>query len=357
MTKKSVNKNVSDRFVNALLLWNKMQNQRQMPWKGEKDPYKIWLSEIILQQTRVEQGLKYYEHFIAAFPTIQHLANAPEQQVFKLWEGLGYYSRCKNLIASAKSIVKEKNGLFPSDYESILALKGVGHYTAAAIASFAYNQPYAVLDGNVYRVLSRIFDIEIPIDSTGGKKLFAALAQELLPKDKAGEYNQAIMDFGATICKPAPECAQCFFQKHCSAFLQGKQQLLPVKEKKTLVKKRWFTYLVLTKDDKVAIRQRATKDIWQNMFEFLLFETEKKTSSKNILMQFQKSFGLRETAYKVLETSQPFEQRLSHQHLYFHFIKAEVYQPAVQNMFWVSPEELKQYPFPRSLQQYIQKHL
>src|SRR5579875_495218 len=189
-------------FVQELLKWNKEKNKRQMPWKGEKDAYKIWLSEIILQQTRVEQGLKYYENFIKAFPNVHFLAKAPEQKVFKLWEGLGYYSRCKNLIASAKFISKELNGVFPNDFESILQLKGVGNYTASAIASFAYNLPYAVLDGNVFRVLSRIFDIETPMDSAEGKKNFSELAQTILPKTKAGEYNQAIMDFGAVICKP-----------------------------------------------------------------------------------------------------------------------------------------------------------
>src|SRR5574337_1157412 len=169
-------------FVQKLLTWNKKRNTRKMPWKGEKDPYKIWLSEIILQQTRVEQGLKYYENFIIAFPNVHVLANAPEDKVFKLWEGLGYYSRCRNLIASAKFISENLKGVFPNDFESIAQLKGVGNYTASAIASFAYNLPYAVLDGNVFRVLSRIFDIEIPIDSTEGKKYFSKLSQQILPK-------------------------------------------------------------------------------------------------------------------------------------------------------------------------------
>src|SRR5450432_3260301 len=189
-------------FTKKLLKWNLGSNTRTMPWKGEKDPYKIWLSEIILQQTRVEQGLGYYQKFIKAFPTVQQLAKAPQEKVFKLWEGLGYYTRCKNLIASALFISKDRKGKFPTDYESILGLKGVGPYTAAAIASFAYNLPHAVIDGNVFRVLSRYFGISTPIDSPDGKKLYALLANELLDKQEPGLYNQAIMDLGAVICKP-----------------------------------------------------------------------------------------------------------------------------------------------------------
>jgi A/G-specific adenine glycosylase len=200
-------------FAEALLRWDDTGNDRPMPWKGEKDPYRIWLSEVILQQTRVEQGWAYYEKFIRTFPTVQELAAAPEAAVFKLWEGLGYYSRCRNLIAAARRITDDHEGRFPATYEAILNLPGVGPYTAAAIASFAYNLPFAVVDGNVYRVLARIFNNDMPIDSTEGKRWFAAKAQELLPAGSAGAYNQALMDFGATICKPVPECAHCFFKK------------------------------------------------------------------------------------------------------------------------------------------------
>src|SRR3954468_1692506 len=203
-TKSRLDNDLKQLFPTALLRWNAESNSRAMPWKGEKNPYRIWLSEIILQQTRVEQGLKYYEKFISNFPDIHALAEAPSEKVFKLWEGLGYYSRCRNLIHSAKFIADHLNGKFPDNFQSILELKGIGNYTAAAIASFAYNLPHAVLDGNVYRVLSRIFEIDTPIDSVYGKKVFATLASELLPAKHAGEYNQAIMDFGAVVCKPAP---------------------------------------------------------------------------------------------------------------------------------------------------------
>jgi len=210
-----------------------MYNNRAMPWKGEKDAYKIWLSEIILQQTRVEQGWDYYNRFIERFPQIQLLADAKDEEVFKLWEGLGYYSRCKNLLATARFITQEKRGIFPSAYKDILHLKGVGPYTAAAIASFAFNLPHAVVDGNVSRVLSRFFGIATPIDSTAGKQEFTALAQALLDQQSPGIYNQAIMDFGATICKPQlPLCADCPLQAECTAFQTGKISDLPVKEKK-----------------------------------------------------------------------------------------------------------------------------
>lgn len=330
-----------------------------MPWKGEKDPYKIWLSEIILQQTRVEQGWNYYNRFIQTYPSVKALAAAPEQEVFKLWEGLGYYSRCKNLISSARQIASENKGIFPANYESILALKGVGNYTAAAIASFAYNLPYAVLDGNVFRVLSRIFDIEKPIDSTKGKKLFASLAQDLLPKNQAALYNQALMDFGAILCKPAPECPECFFQERCQAFQKGKQLYLPVKEKKTLVRNRWFNYIVLKKENYYAVKQRTNKDIWQNLFEFPLLEAEKKISIKKILLQFEKNYGLGEKNYKILENTVVYQQRLSHQFIHFQFIKAEVnkFEPDFEGFTWLTLKELKKYPFPRSLQAYIEEHL
>src|SRR5215203_1506376 len=193
-------------FAGLLLQWNRHQNTRKMPWKGEKDPYKIWLSEIILQQTRVEQGLKYYEKFITVFPDINKLAATKDEKIYKLWEGLGYYSRCKNLIETTRFISKKLHGKFPVAFEDILSLKGVGNYTASAIASFAYDLPYAVVDGNVFRVLSRVFDIETTIDTTEGKRLFSTIAKTLLPEGRAGEYNQAVMDFGATICKPLPQC-------------------------------------------------------------------------------------------------------------------------------------------------------
>lgn len=342
-------------FVRKLIHWNRTANDRAMPWKGEKDPYRIWLSEIILQQTRVEQGLGYYHRFIESYPTVHHLAAAPEQEVYKLWEGLGYYSRCRNLIHTAKYISGELNGVFPADYEAILALKGVGAYTAAAIASFAYNKPYAVLDGNVFRVLSRLFYIDEPIDTTEGKKYFTSLAQSLLPHDTPGEYNQAIMDFGAVVCKPSPDCAACFFNRHCKAFGLDKQLAVPVKRKRTSVRERWFNYLVLEHEGTMAIEQRLQKDIWQNLYEFFLLETSQKESPKEVLAQWRKSYGVPATAYKIVGEEQRMTQRLSHQLIHFSFIRLSLhYRLAIRDIQWVDAVTLHQYPFPRTLQTLVQ---
>ena len=346
---------IEKKFIQKLLKWNKKDNKRQMPWKGEKDPYKIWLSEIILQQTRVEQGLKYYENFVRTFPDVNALAKAPEEKIFKLWEGLGYYSRCRNLITTAKYIAINRKGVFPKDFESIFHLKGVGSYTAAAIASFAYNLPYAVLDGNVFRVLSRIADIETPIDTTEGKKQFAALAQYFLPKTKAGEYNQALMDFGATVCKPVPECSICFFNKHCKAFIQDKQLALPVKEKALKVKERWFNYFILRYKNQVLIHQRLSKDIWQQLFEFLLVETDKKITPKKLLKQFQNAYGIDDFKLIAMETT---HQRLSHQFICFNFITLELNKkPLLEGYKWIPTSLLDHYAFPKTLKDFANRRL
>jgi A/G-specific adenine glycosylase len=342
-------------FVAKLLFWNKRQNNRQMPWKGESDPYKIWLSEVILQQTRVEQGLKYYENFIRAFPNVHALAQAQEERVYKLWEGLGYYSRCKNLITTAKYISGSLEGIFPKDFESIRQLKGIGNYTASAIASFAYNLPYAVLDGNVFRVLSRVFDIDLPIDSTYGKKYFSELAQTILPVKKAGEYNQAIMDFGAVICKPYPECKTCFFSQHCQAFLAGKQDLLPVKEKKQKVTERWFHYFIVRYKDQLLVRQRTSKDIWQQLFEFPLIETGQSFANKPLCKFFEKQYAIPDCHFKK---SQSCVQKLSHQLIHFSFFETGLKaRPAVPGFSWVKISELNEYAFPKTLQEFITNRL
>ena len=346
------------KFAKKLLHWNKRHNHRQMPWKGEKDAYKIWISEIILQQTRVEQGLKYYEAFIKNFPTVHHLAKAPDQKVFKLWEGLGYYSRCKNLLASARYISNELKGVFPQDYESILNLKGIGGYTAAAIASFAYNLPYAVLDGNVFRVLSRILDIELPIDSKEGKQNFGAVAQQILPRKNAGEYNQAIMDFGATICKPLPVCAQCFFNKDCKAYLQGKQQSLPIKENQLKTRERWFNYIAIRFQHRYAIRERTAKDIWQHLYEFPLIETNNKISEKEIKQLMLQQFGVKSRDYQVISSKPGTTQKLSHQKIYFHFTLVDLKKQVLPGGFvYVNEKHLKKYPFPKTLKQFITDEL
>ena len=342
-------------FSKELLQWNRKHNNRLMPWKGEKDPYKIWLSEIILQQTRVEQGLKYYQNFISAFPNVHALAGAPDEKVFKAWEGLGYYSRCRNLLQTARHISSNLNGEFPKKYEDILALKGVGTYTASAIGSFAYNLPYAVLDGNVFRVLSRIFDIDTPIDISAGKKEFSELAQSILPKKYAGEYNQAIMDFGAIICKPSPVCESCFFNHACLAYRSGKQQMLPVKEKKSELKTRWLNYFIVQCGEDLLVQQRSGKDIWDALYQFFLVETSKAHSSAKLLQFFQEESGI--TNYSFSEEWKT-RQALSHRIVEFHFFRLRVRRmKKVKGYEWMKLTQLREFAFPRALQLVVENEL
>ena len=265
-------------------------NGRNLPWRGTDDPYKIWISEIILQQTRVAQGYDYYCRFIHRFPDVFSLAEADEDEVMRYWQGLGYYSRARNLHIAAKSVAEK--GCFPSKYEEIRALKGVGDYTAAAIASFAYNLPRAVVDGNVYRVLSRWMGITDAIDNAAGKKLFSALAEELLDKNNPSLYNQAIMDFGALQCTPtSPNCAICPLNDTCMAFQKNIVEQLPVKQHKTKTRDRFFIYLYIHGDEHTFIRKREKNDIWQNLYELPLIETDTYMSEEEILAD-KKFFSL-----------------------------------------------------------------
>lgn len=342
-------------FTKKLLAWNKSSNKRQMPWKGEKDPYKIWLSEVILQQTRVEQGWEYYNNFIKAFPTVHDLAKAPEQQVFKLWEGLGYYTRCKNLIATAKIISEKYNGEFPHRYEDILALKGIGPYTAAAIASFAFNLPYPVVDGNVYRVLARYFGITTPVDCTEGKQLFNELAQVLLDRKNPGIYNQAIMDFGAVICKPQqPLCLECVQQKDCEAYRHKAVDRLPIKEKAIKKRIRWFYYFIIEYRGKLYIRKRSNKDIWENLYEFPLMEKESDFIADPAVFQAMAE-DLTGIPVRLKHISKEYRQQLSHQTISGQFITVSVNSasPRLKGYEPVSFKELKNYPFPAFINNYL----
>ena len=347
-------------FTQILLKWHTGQNNRKMPWKGEKNPYKIWLSEVILQQTRVDQGWAYYEKFLEAFPTIHDLAHASEQKVFKLWEGLGYYNRCRNLIATAKKIDAEYNGEFPDTYEEILSLKGIGPYTAAAIASFAFRLPYAVVDGNVTRVLSRYYGDSTPIDSTAGKKLYAQLADALLDREQADLYNQAIMDFGATVCVPRnPLCGECVQRSGCQALQKGLVSQLPVKEKSNQKKQRWFYYFVVeTPDNKVYIRQRTGKDIWEGLFEFVLHETDRPVyfddgdiGGSDLVRQL---FGRQSLTVRYI--SRVYRQELSHQTIQGQFITVGLKKKSVSlpGYALIDREQLADHPFPKFINGWLQ---
>lgn len=341
-------------FTKELLRWNKYDNDRIMPWKYETDPYKIWISEIILQQTRVSQGLEYYNRFIKRFPTAESISLAPEHEVFKLWEGLGYYTRCKNIIATAKFISEELDEKFPTNYEDILKLKGVGSYTASAIASFAYNLPYAVLDGNVFRVLSRYFGITIPIDNTEGRQFFKGLAYELLDKKFPGIYNQSIMDFGATVCKPLPLCEICPLKKRCVAYLQGIQSELPIKEKVIVRTTRWLYYLVIKYRNNYYVRKREEKDIWQNLYEFVLIETLKPETLKKLMLSkmFNSVFG--DNQYTIERISEIYKHQLTHQTINGRFLSIVVKDRLkLESYQLVSAARINKLPFPKFITSYL----
>lgn len=345
-------------FTRILMDWHRYQNDREMPWKGEKIPYRIWLSEIILQQTRVEQGVGYYHRFIEQYPTIQDLAKAPDQQVFKLWEGLGYYNRCRNLLHTAREIVQQRNGIFPDTYEELLALKGVGPYTAAAIASFAYNLPYPVVDGNVYRVLARYCGIDTPSDSTEGKKIFNDLADQMLDKKEPALYNQAIMDFGATICKPmAPLCSSCPLQNGCAALATGKVNQLPIKEKTLQRRTRFFNYFILEYGQKIWVQQRTAKDIWQSLFEFYLVESEKQIRWDIPLIQNWLKDQLNIHDVIILKKAQPVVQQLTHQQIKGQFIHIQLKQKptSLKTGDWKKIARIQELAFPKLINSYLQQ--
>lgn len=338
-------------FSDKLIHWYN-KNKRDLPWRNSKNPYHIWLSEIILQQTRVEQGLPYYLKFVSNFKTIKALANAPEEKVMKLWQGLGYYSRARNLHAAAKQMLTQYKGNFPKTFEEIIALKGVGDYTASAIASFAYNLPHAVVDGNVYRVLSRVFGIETPIDSTKGKADFKYLAQELLDKKNPSLYNQAIMEFGALYCKPVnPDCNNCIFNDTCIAFEKKLVATLPIKEKKTKTRNRYFNYLLLNKGGNLVINKREEKDIWQNLHDFPLIESAVELSDKKLFDKI-KWKQLVPNGSKIKQKSKVYKHILSHQIIYAVFWEIEV-DTLPPNFIEIKRTKLKKYAVSRLVEIYL----
>lgn len=309
-------------FSNQLISWY-LQNKRHLPWREIDDPYTIWLSEIILQQTRVAQGLPYFEKFIDQFPTVFDLAHANEEKVLKLWQGLGYYSRARNLHYTAKQVAFGLDGIFPKDHKGLLKLKGVGDYTASAIASICYNEPTAVVDGNVYRVLSRVFGIPTPINSTKGIVSFKKLAQSLIDTSQPGAFNQAIMEFGARFCVPQnPNCNDCIFNTKCVAFKENRVGQLPAKLKNAKVKKEYFNYLVcVTKDGKTLLEQRTGQGIWRNLYQFPLIESIKKWNKKSLInsiefIELSKKINIQSiTIYNEEEII----HKLSHKHLHTTF--------------------------------------
>lgn len=333
-------------------------NKRELPWRETKDPYVIWISEIILQQTRVVQGYEYFLRFVRRFPDVETLASASEDEVMKYWQGLGYYSRARNLHAAARSM----NGVFPVTYKEVRALKGVGDYTAAAICSFAYNMPYAVVDGNVYRVLARYFGIDTPIDSTEGKKTFAALAEEMLDKSRPADYNQAIMDFGAIQCTPqTPNCLFCPLSDSCSALAKGEVLQLPVKQHKTKTTNRYFNYIYVRMGAYTLIHKRTENDIWKNLFELPLIETEKDLSEEEFLscQQLHELFMEVRGELKVRSVLRNVKHVLSHRIIYTNFYEVEL--PEGTSSFSgcqkIRMEDLEQYAVPRLIHAFLEKYV
>ena len=339
-------------FHSTLTNWYSV-HKRNLPWRSSRNPYNIWLSEIILQQTQVKQGLPYYEAFIANYASVQDLANASETAVLNLWQGLGYYSRARNLHFTAKHIAENLDGTFPKNYKSLLKLKGVGDYTASAIASICYEESVAVVDGNVYRVLARYFGIDTPINSTEGIKQFKALAESLLPQSNFGDYNQAIMEFGARQCKPkSPDCSACVLIRSCKAYATGSIKNLPVKLKKTKVTKKYFNFLVIDSEGHTTyIEQRTEKGIWQQLYQFPLIETSAAISEKEFLAHPDLIKKIKLPYKKIsLFNNSDIIHKLSHQELHIKFWLIEQDNAPVGAIKW---SDIKSYPVPIVIERFI----
>ena len=346
-----------------LMAWY-AEHKRPLPWRQDSDPYKIWLSEIILQQTRVAQGLPYYKRFINAYPTVHDLAKASEQDVLHLWQGLGYYSRARRLHQCSRYIVEKLGGTFPDTYEGLLALPGVGPYTAGAIASIAFRKPTPVVDGNVYRVLARLFGIEDDIASPAGQKVFRQLAATLVPAQDPGTYNQALMEFGALHCTPQqPQCARCPLQRGCVAYQTNKQHLLPVKKRRLRIKKRFLYYLLIHFDGLLYVKKRTHKDIWHGLYDFYLIEhpsaVERLDELDDPLMPYVENHALR-----LHTTTAPLSHQLTHQRLYMHFFHVHAtadFLAAADNVLRRAGmqaypyKDLPTLPFPRAIHRFFEE--
>ncbi len=343
-------------FSKRLTAWY-LENKRDLPWRKTRDPYNIWLSEIMLQQTRIEQGLPYYNKFIAAFPSIFDLAAAETEQVLKLWQGLGYYSRARNLHTTAKYVAEELNGIFPDTYSELKKLKGVGDYTASAIASICFDEPVAVVDGNVYRVLSRIFNIHTPINTTAGNKEFKVLAEKLLDRNDPATFNQAIMEFGALHCKPQnPACHICPFNNDCKALKDDLVTELPVKLKKAKIKKRYFNYLVFNYENEATfLEQRSGKGIWNGLYQFPLVESDRPLKEKELITSddFQKKLNSEDFSISRFN-EKPVVHKLSHQHLFTQFWLIHIKEKSEES---ISFKNVQEYPVPVLIENFLNDFL
>ena len=345
--------------INTVLINWYNKNKRDLPWRNTNDPYLIWLSEIILQQTRIEQGLSYYQKFAENYPDVASLAKTKEDDVLKLWQGLGYYSRARNLHKAAKQIITEFSGKFPSDYHSIKSLKGVGDYTAAAISSFAYNLKYPVVDGNVFRFLSRYFGVDTPIDTSAGKKEFTGLAENVMQTAPPAIFNQAIMEFGSRQCRPSnPDCENCPLNISCVSFKNKIVNLFPVKKNKTKIRNRFFNYLVISQKNTLYFKKRIEKDIWEGLHDFPLIETKNRINESGIIKsdEWKKTFdGRRVTLHSI---SPEYKHVLSHQLIFAKFYEVTIEKPLIKQpaIAWkkVKGNSVKKYAVPKLIQNYLE---
>lgn len=351
--------NNSPYFSETLINWYH-RHKRNLPWRATTNPYFIWLSEVILQQTRVNQGLPYYNKFIEAYPTVQHLAAAPEDEVLRLWQGLGYYSRARNMHHTARQIVEQYGGSFPGNYNELLKLKGVGSYTAAAIAAFAYKEKVAVLDGNVFRVLARVFGITDDIAAPASRKVFQEQANQLVPEQETDTYNQAIMEFGAIQCTPImPDCLFCPLQQSCFAFTHGLVQELPVKSKAKAARPRYFHYLVFEWKGQYYMRKRLEGDIWQGLYDFYLHESTDKTLAPDVLLQELNAAGIPILPNQLVQPRKEYKHILSHQKITASFYLAKLTQPLKEQveqetrLALYAPEKIDELPKPVLISNYL----
>ena len=345
-------------FIQATLINWYEESHRDLPWRNNPSPYEVWISEVILQQTRVNQGMDYYLHFTKKWPTVNNLAQASEEEVLKMWQGLGYYSRARNLHHCAKQVVEQYKGEFPSDFEKLKQLKGIGNYTAAAIASIAYNLPHAVVDGNVYRVLSRLFDINTPININEGQKLFAQLADELLNRNQPGLHNQALMEFGALHCTPKnPNCLLCPLQAQCLAFAHQTVMLRPVKLAKTKISTRYFNYLILRINDGLYLHKRSDNDIWKNLYDFPCIESQKPMTVEEVIASETFLQLIENNPFTIIKSSPIFTHKLTHRTILAHFIEIklekELLQIQTNDLFLARETELGSFPIPRLIDLYL----
>ena len=341
----------------TLINWYE-ENHRDLPWRHRPTPYQVWLSEVILQQTRVNQGMDYYLRFIERWPTVADLAQASEEEVLKQWQGLGYYSRARNLHKCARQVVEQHGGQFPADFEQLKKLQGIGDYTAAAIASIAFDLPHAVVDGNVYRVLSRLYDIDTPININEGQKLFADLADELLNRAQPGLHNQALMEFGALHCTPKnPNCLLCPLQAQCLAFAHQTVMQRPVKLAKVKVTTRHFNYLVIRFEDSIYLHKRSGNDIWRNLYDFPCVESEKPLSVDEVIATAQFKELIEDKPFTVVKVSPVFTHKLTHRTLLAQFIELKLEKKLLQietkDLFLTRETELGSFPIPRLIDLYL----